>query len=149
MASVVAAPVILLMISSKSCANITILMFISWFCRLGYYIGVGHCHILCTTRFGNWVFSSSLLPHQCEYVSASTLTSALIIHEEINTVQSETCRQEISINHFFSRMQKQYRRTQRKATLINSEQPPDGIHLVTSIGATFRRGIHDLKFLAS
>ena len=94
-------------------------MFILWFCRLGYYIGVGHCHIMCTTRFSNWVFSSSLLPHQCEYVSASILTSALIIHAEINTVQSETCRQEISINHFFSRMQKQYRRTQRKATLIS------------------------------
>jgi hypothetical protein len=41
------------------------------------------------------------------------------IHEEINIVQSETCRQEISINRFFSRMQKQYQRTQRKATLIS------------------------------
>ncbi|RLN04231.1 uncharacterized protein C2845_PM13G12420 [Panicum miliaceum] len=41
------------------------------------------------------------------------------IHAEINTVQSETCRQEISINRFFSRMQKQYQRTQRKATLIS------------------------------
>ncbi|OEL26991.1 hypothetical protein BAE44_0011989, partial [Dichanthelium oligosanthes] len=34
-------------------------------------------------------------------------------------MQSETSRQEVSINHFFSRIQKQYQRTQRKATLIS------------------------------
>jgi hypothetical protein len=34
-------------------------------------------------------------------------------------VQSETYRQEVSINHFFIRIQKQFLRTQRKATLIS------------------------------
>ena len=41
------------------------------------------------------------------------------IHAQIKTVQSETYRQEVSINHFFSRIQKQFLRTQRKATLIS------------------------------
>ncbi|KAM0906014.1 hypothetical protein ACQ4PT_017000 [Festuca glaucescens] len=37
----------------------------------------------------------------------------------IKTVKPETCRQEVSINRFFSRVQKQFKRTQRKATLIS------------------------------
>ncbi|KAF8701986.1 hypothetical protein HU200_033320 [Digitaria exilis] len=38
---------------------------------------------------------------------------------EIKTVQCEPCRQEISINRFFSRIQNQCQRTQRKATQIS------------------------------
>ncbi|WVZ92979.1 hypothetical protein U9M48_039006 [Paspalum notatum var. saurae] len=61
--------------------------------KVGSKIGFCHCNIVCITWFSYRVLSSPFLPHQCE--------------------------QEVYINHLFSRIQKQCKIAQRKATLIS------------------------------